>query len=336
MIYPKFLQENDQISVPAPSAGSRDEIDKKRYKNAKKQLIERGYKIKLSPNINNNIKGRSADYKERAKEFNEMIEDESKLILCASGGEFLSEILPYIEFEKLQRNPKWVEGFSDPTGLLYTITTKYDIATIYGDNFKTFGMEKYHKSLKDNLEIIKGNIIEQDSFELYEEERKEKITGLEGYNLTNKVEWKEIKNRDVKIKGRVIAGCLDIITLLAGTKYDGAKEFNEKYKEDGIIWIFDNCELSKEQLILEMWKLNELEFFKYTKLIIFGRNGVETSYLEYDMKTAIEDSVLSKLNIPIIYDADISHKGPTMTIINGAIIEVETNNKKAKIKTELK
>ena len=144
MIYPKFLQESDQISVPAPSAGSRDEIDKKRYKNAKKQLIERGYKIKLSPNINNNIKGRSADYKERAKEFNEMIEDESKLILCASGGEFLSEILPYIEFEKLQRNPKWVEGFSDPTGLLYTITTKYDIATIYGDNFKTFGMEKYH------------------------------------------------------------------------------------------------------------------------------------------------------------------------------------------------
>ena len=336
MIYPKFIKEKEQISIPAPSAGARDELDKKRYKNAKEKLEKLGYKIKLSKNILKNKNGRSETYYERAKEFNEMIEDESRLILCATGGEFLSEILPYIKFDKIVKNPKWVEGFSDPTGILYTITTKYDIATIYGDNFKTFGMEKYHKSLEDNLEIIKGNIVEQESFELYEGERKERITGLEGYNLTNKVEWKEIKNREIKIKGRVIAGCLDIITLLAGTKYDGSKEFNEKYKEDGIIWIFDNCGLSKEQLILEMWKLNELEYFKYTKLIIFGRNGIETSYLDYDMKTAIEDSVLSKLNIPIIYDADISHKGPSMTIINGSIIEVETKNKRAKIRMELK
>ena len=53
----------------------------------------------------------------------------------------------------------------------------------------------------------------------------------------------------------------------------------EKYKNDGIIWYFDNCELSKEELIRTIWKLNELDYFKYAKAIIFGRFGSnQTSY----------------------------------------------------------
>lgn len=336
MIYPKFLKENDLISVPAPSDGADCEQDINRYKNARIKLEQLEYKIKLSKNIFNSKMSRSADAKTRAEELNEMIEDASSLILCAAGGEFLVEILPYVKFEKILNKPKWVEGFSDPTGILFPLTTKYDIATIYGNNFGSFGMQEYHKNINDNLEILKGNLIEQDSFDLYEDERTEKITGLEGYNLTNKVEWKTINNEEINVKGRIIAGCLDIIMELAGTKYDGVKEFNERYKQDGIIWCFDNCELSKEELIRSLWKLNELEYFKYTKAIIFGRNGRDVSWLDYDMEHTIKDSVISKLNIPIIYDADISHKGPSMIIINGSIATVQSKNGKGKIKFGLK
>ena len=63
-----------------------------------------------------------------------------------------------------------------------------------------------------------------------------------------------------------------IISEIAGTKYDGTKDFNKRYKEDGIIWYFDNCELSKEELIRVLWKLHEMEYFKYTNLIILGSN----------------------------------------------------------------
>lgn len=336
MIYPKFLKENDLISVPAPSDAAYCEQYINKYKNAKLKLENLGYKINLSKNIFNSTMGRSADAKTRAKEVNEMFEDESKLILCAAGGEFLVEILQYINFQKLLEKPKWVEGFSDPTGILFPLTTKYDIATIYGNNFKAFGMEKYHKSLEDNLEILKGNLIEQHSYELYENERQERITGLEEYNLTDKVEWKTIGNKEINVTGRIIAGCLDLIMELSGTKYDGTRIFNEKYKNDGIIWCFNNCELSKEELIRSMWKLNELEYFKYTKAIIFGRNGRDVSYFDYDMEHAIIDSVISQLNIPIIYDADISHKSPSMTIINGAIANVKVKDGKGIIKFELK
>ena len=47
-------------------------------------------------------------------------------------------------------------------------------------------------------------------------------------------------------------------------------------------------------------------------------------------------SVVSKLGFPIIYDADVSHKGPCLTIINGAIATIECKDGKGKIKFELK
>ena len=336
MIYPKFLKDGDLIDVPAPSDGAHNDFYILRHKNAKSKLENIGYKINISKNIFNSEKGRSTDAIKRSKEINKMFESNSSGIICASGGEFLVEILPYVDFSKLVKNPKWVEGFSDPTGLLFTITTKYDIATIYGTNFSSFGAEEYHKSIYDNLEILKGNNIEQQSYDLYEEESFEKTTGFEGYNLTEKVYWKTLRGKEENFKGRMIGGCLDIITELAGTKYDNIKEFNEKYKDDGIIWYFDNCELTLEELIRVMWKFNELDYFKYTKGIIFGRNGKDVSYIYESMEGALKDTVISKLNIPIIFDADISHKGPSMTIINGAVAEITCKNGKGSVKFELK
>ena len=337
MIYPKFLKKGDTIGIPAPSDGAYDELHINKQKNAKLKMEQMGYKIVQSKNIYNSTKGRSANAQQRAEELNSMFEDNNiNFIICAAGGEFLVECLPYVDFNKITQNPKFIQGFSDPTGILFQLTTKYDIATIYSMNFGDFGTENYSRDITDNLEIISGNLIKQESYEMFENERAEKITGLEGYNYTDKVEWKTLDNKDITIKGRIIGGCLDLIAELSGTKYDGVKDFLEKYKQDGIIWFFDNCELSKEELIRVLWKFDELGYFKYTKGIVFGRCGNDNSYLDYTMEQALQDSVVSNLNIPIIYDADISHKGPSMTIINGAIATVCSQNGKGSIEFELK
>ncbi len=337
MKYPKFLKHNNTIGVPAPSDGMNNETRQNSFKYAEKKMQDLSYNLAISKNIMNSKNGRSASAKERAKEFNDMLENKDiDFVICAAGGDFLVESLPYIDFELIKKNPKFVAGFSDPTGILYPITTKYDIATIYGLNFSTLGTNVIHESETNFLEIIKGNIIPQHSFDLYEEESVEHITGLEGYNLTNKVYWHTLDNKDVHVKGRIIGGCFDLISELLGTKYDGTKDFNEKYKDDGIIWYFDNCELSMEETIRVLWRMNEMDYFKYAKAIIFGRFGVNNTYYGYDVKSCLEDSVISSLNIPIIYDADISHKRPNITIINGAIADIEVENGKAKILFELK
>ncbi len=337
MIYPKFIKENSCIGVPAPSAGADCQERINKSLNAKKTLEGLNYRLLLSKNLLKCENGRSAPAKERAKEINDMFSNkEVDMILCAAGGEFLVEILPYIDFDIIKENPKFIAGFSDPTGLLYPITTKCDISTIYGQNFTSFGTEILHQSQIDFLDIIKGNLKEEHSYDLYENEYIEKKTGLENYNLTEKVYWNTLDNKPVTIKGRIIGGCFDLISSIAGTKYDGINSFNEKYKNDGIIWYFDNCELSKEETIRVLWKMNELNYFKYAKGIIFGRFGVDTTYYNYSVKSCLEDSILEELNIPIIYDADISHKAPCLTIINGAIADINVKNGKAKIVFEYK
>ncbi len=110
MIYPNFLKKGDLIEVPAPSDGSKSEQDINRYNNAKMNLEKKGYKIELSKNIINSINARSADAVTRAKELNKMFESNSNILMCASGGEFLVETLPFIDFLNWQitQNGLWV------------------------------------------------------------------------------------------------------------------------------------------------------------------------------------------------------------------------------------
>lgn len=337
MKYPKFINKGDVIGIIAPSAGAYSDQKKNKFKNAKKNLEEKGFKVKTSNYLYNDEKGRSTTKFNRAKEINDISKNNNiDFVLSATGGDFCIETLPYINFEDLSNCNKFVAGFSDPTCILFPLTTKYDVATIYGQNFSPFGMEKLHKSQEDFINIITGKSLEEESYESYENSYQESVTGLEYYNLDKKVLWKILDNKDVLVTGRIIGGCLDIISELSSTKYDGTKTFIEKYKNDGIIWYFDNCELSCDATIRVLWKLKELGYFKYTKAIIFGRFGREESIYGYTTKTCLEDSVLSELNIPIIYDTDITHKSPCLTIINGSIATISVKNNKGKIKFELK
>ena len=332
MLYPKFIKENSTIGIPAPSDGAYDSFKKNKFEHAALFFKEKGYNLVLSKNLYNSNKGRSASAKERGKEINEMFSDKNiDAIICAAGGDFLEEILPYIDFDIITKNPKFLMGFSDPTGLIYPITTKYDIATIYGSNFSPFGTEKVHQSELDALELLEGKKLEVHSYDNYAGEYPERITGLESPIYNKTVYWQTLDNKNVNIKGRILSGVLGVIFELSGTKYDGINEFNERYKDDGIIWFFDNCEQTFDEVIRMLWKLNELDYFKYAKGVIFGRFGVESSYYQYDIKSCLEDSILSKLNIPIIYDADFSHKDPCIPLINGSIAKVEVKNGKGKI-----
>ena len=336
MNYPKFITKNSTIGVPNPTSEKIDEKRKNKYKNAKKNLTNYGFNLNISKNIFISNKGRSASKEDRAKELMKMIKDkENDIILFASGGDFFIEILPYLDFEEIKKYKKWFIGFSDPSSFLYILTSKYDLATIYGSNYSSFGAYKFYENHNDLLEIIQGEKNVITSYDKYEETYQESVTGLEGYNLDTKVVWKTLDKKDITVEGRLLGGCFDCIADIAGTKYDGITSFNEKYKEDGIIWFFDNCEKSMEEVIRILWRFNCLGYFDYTKAVIFGRFGYPHSYYDYTIEECFNDSILKERNIPIIYDADISHKALSMPIINGAYAKVECINNKGKIEYKL-
>lgn len=337
MIYPKFIKEKDIIGITSPSDGVTKKEKIYRLDNAINKINKQGFNVYETKNVRTSTKGRSSSPKTRANELEELFQNDNiKAIICSSGGDFLLEMLSELDLKVIKDNPKWIQGFSDPTGLLYTITTNLDIATIYSDNFLSFGMNPWHKSLNNNIEILKGNIIKQHSFSKYEEEYTNYITGDEPYNLTKKVYWKILNNKEkVNISGRIIGGCIDIINDLFGTRFDKTLEFITKYKNDGIIWYFDNCECSSEQLTRTLWKLKDTGYFKYCNGIIFGRSAINKSYYDISFEEAVYES-LKELNIPIIIDADIGHVSPRMTIINGALTNIEVEDGKGTIEFILK
>ena len=337
MIYPEFIRERDTIGVSAPSAGLTKPLRINTLNNAVKKFEEKGYKILLTPNVRKNEDGVSSSATIRSLELASLYQNKDvKAIICATGGEFLVEMLSCFDFSVVQKNIKWLQGYSDPTGLLFTITTNLDIATIYGSNFAGFGMDTWHESLENNLYVLEGKLMMQKSFARYESMRVDMVTGREGYHLDTPVYWKTLnQGKELSFKGRIIGGCIDIITELFGTRFDKTKEFIEKYKGDGIIWYFDNCELSMEDMVRTLWKFKDNGWFQYTTGIIFGRSATSYSNMGITLEDAL-NRVLGDLDLPIIIDADIGHVPPRMTIINGAYTMVYCKDGKGTLEFQLK
>lgn len=326
MIYPKFLNDNDTIGITAPSKGVGNKLES--FDKSLNQ-INKYFNILETKSVRS-IGSVSNIPQIRGKEFNELLINKNiKLILCASGGDFCISSLEYIDFDLIKENIKWVEGYSDPTSILFYITTKYDIATIYGNNAGSFDQINLHNSLKYNLKLLKGNISKQEKYNYYE---KEKIETLDGYNLTEPIIYQNI-NGNVDETGRIIGGCLDVLTNIIGTNYDYTNEFLEKYKKDGIIWYFDIFNLTVEDLYNKLYQFKYAGFFKYTKCILIGRILFKNGFTEYTYEKVLKE-VLP--NIKIIYDFDIGHVPPKMTIINGSIVHIVSNENEAYIETFLR
>ena len=115
MKYPQNLCIGDTIGITAPSSGINKEIKQKRLDEAIKQLKEMGYKVIETESVRKNYKGRSNNAKQRAKELMELWENKDvKLIIFATGGDYLMQILEYLDLTKIdQLEPKWMPGYSD-------------------------------------------------------------------------------------------------------------------------------------------------------------------------------------------------------------------------------
>ena len=277
--------------------------------------------------------GRSADKKVRAREFMSLINDSNvDYIVSAKGGDYLAEMLTYVDFEAIKANPKWIQGYSDNTSLLLAVTTLCDIATVYGYNFGNYGMDEWHESVVNNLGILEGKDIVQKSFDMFEDGFFDKETGLEGFNFTTNVELKTARGEsEITMEGRLLGGCLDVLVDMAGTRFEDVAGFASGYGSDGIIWFIESFDAIGERIIINLWKLKELGWFKNVKGFVFGRPCFYKAYSEISYMDAVM-TALEEINVPIIFDADIGHKEPQWTMINGAKARIDYRDGKAELR----
>ena len=97
----------------------------------------------------------------------------------------------------------------------------------------------------------------------------------------------------------------------------------------------ESFSLNAEELSLTLWRLKESGFFEGASGFVFGRPCMFKSFTGIDYKRAVLD-VLGELDVPIILDACIGHRGPQFSIINGSIGTFRSSGGKGSLVMELK
>ena len=322
MRFPPFLSSSGKIGVTAPSFGVTDPTDIARFANAKKRLAERGHEVVETPDVYKaDEKGRSAPSWQRVDELLSLLRNpEVQYIVSAKGGDYQIEMLRFMEWDVLERNPKWMQGYSDNTVLLFKATVEHDIATIYGGNFGDYGMEPWHRSIAENLEFVEGKRKEQESFPFHEEGFVDRVTGLEGMREEAKTEWAS-PSGDVSFQGRLIGGCMDVLDWFYRRRTGDPSEFVSKYKGDGIVWYMETYDMDSARVSHMLKGMADDGWFEGAAGFVFGR----PLFFKGDDYVSTVCDALSGFDVPKVFGADVGHKAPRMTFINGAMARFDVS-----------
>lgn len=313
--FPKPLQSHNLIGITAPSSGVKNALHPQ-LDFAISVLQQRNYKILEGNCLRTEYKNSSHNKYERAKELMSfLMNSDIKAILPPWGGELAMEILEFMDFELLaQSKPKWLSGFSDISTISLPLTLLSGWATLHGPNLMQFNADLSNSSIESLWEILESS-------------HGQPITQYSSLNNDREpTQWKRLDGQTtpIEFKGRLIGGCLDSISRLAGTKFGDIPKFCQQYINDGVILYFENVEMTPCQMARTLLQLRMLHWFDHLSGILIGRNAmprIEDDSLLSDIDAL--RAVLGELPIPILYDVDIGHIPPQMSLINGALAEVQ-------------
>lgn len=332
MKYPKYLSENGTIGFVAPSFGCNTEPYRSSFVNAQKKFKELGHALDLGPNC---YEGRGIGISNTPQACGKELTDyycsgKNDVLISCGGGELMCEILEYMDFDKIRAaEPKWYMGYSDNTNMTFLLTTLCDTASIYGPCAGAFGMEPWHESIQDAYELLRGKKDTVRGYKLWEKESlKSEEQPLAPYHVTEERKIRIFQTEDsaqVRLDGRLIGGCMDCLVNLLGTKYDKVTEFAEQYKEDGLIWFLESCDLNVMAIRRAVWQMKNAGWFAYVKGFLIGRPAVYGQELMgLDQYHAVCD-LLEELHVPIIMDVDIGHLAPMMPLVCGSYAAVQVS-----------
>ena len=280
MIKPKMLQKGDTIGFIAPSyKPKRDPIER-----SAENLRKLGYKVKFSKNLFSTTNDYAGSIEERAEDFNAMIADPEVKMVFFGGGEVGNEILPFIDYENIKKNPKILCSYSDSTTVLNAVNKQTGLVTFYGSSPRFFENEPIE-------------------YTLINFEKRLCSTDLD---YVKNSEWRVLTPG--KAEGKLIGGYLINFACLLGLEW-----YEDLPDEDIILFIEDHEKFSNAAMISKWFTMLEHKgVFKRAKALIFGHYSLEEKPVIDDILTRIG----KRYNIPVIRNEDFGHGA------NGAILPI--------------
>lgn len=316
-IFPAKLKKGDEVRVIAP-ARSISVISNDIISTAINKLRgELGLKVTFGRRVNNVEIFNSALIRDRVDDLNDAFLDKNvKGIISAIGGYNSNQLLDYIDWGNIRKNPKVFCGFSDLTALINAIYAMTGLVTYLGPNFATFGQKLYFdytlkyfkRCLMDNgtLELLPSKYWLDDKWK--KDQYKRYPIQNDGYLIINQGET----------RGTITGGNLCTLNLLHGTKYfPNLKE--------SILFIEDD-ELSKDNTLVEFERnLQSLMQQPNANKI----NGIVVGRFQKASKVNIKDLIKiftlrsEFANMPIIANVDFGHTDPKITFPIGGLAKIK-------------
>ena len=274
-----LVRKNIRVICPSSSFNKKDF---KKIDEIKNKMQNKGFQVTFGENVfksDNELKCASID--ERVNDLhNAFLDKDVDIIMCGKGGFNVNQILPYIDFNIIKKNPKVICGFSDNTALLIAIYMKCNLVTYLGPNY--INLED-NKTLKYFIDCIYN-----DNY----------LPGKMNFLSSNK-----------NLEGVIVGGNLCTINLLQGTEY-------LKYKRNVIIFLEDDDNYKKgtfyREFIRNFDSLMQSNVFEVRGLV-FGKFQKSCNITRRKLYKLIGQYEKLK-NIPVVYDYEFGHNKTMRTI----------------------
>ena len=354
IVYPRPLAPGDLIAVPAPSSGVPPELHD-RLDAAVAALEGRGFRADVGE-LARRGGLTPAPAVERAGELSAAFSrDEVRAVLPPWGGDLAIDLVERLDWAALAARPAWFVGWSDISTLLMPLTILTGVATIHGANLMDEPWELPGEFARwtDLASAAPGSTIEQRSAPRRRSRpwgawADEPLARDDAYQEPTR--WRlleddydgdgdgddgdlDLDHAELRVTGRLIGGCLETVSLLAGSPAGDVRGFAERHAPEGLIVYLEVAQTDAVTAARLLYSLRLAGWFARANAVLIGRSSAEPG-----PSLTHRDAVrlaLGDLGIPVIVDVDAGHQPPQMPLVNGALAEVVLRRDGAVIRQSL-
>jgi len=320
-IIPDKLKSGDEVRIIAPAL-SMSIISEETRRFANSNFEKLGLKLTFGKHIEESDGFTSSSIKSRITDLHDAFSDKKvKAIFTVIGGFNSNQLLEYIDWELIKKNPKIFCGYSDITALQNAMLAKTGLVTYSGPAYSTLGQKHLDKY---NIDYLRKCLIADKPFEIYPPEYwtedKWYINQDDRHPLKNAGYW--VLNSG-KAEGTLMGGNLCTINLLQGTQYMPSSN-------DVVLFIEDDEETDAKLFDRDLQSLLQTNYFKNIKGVVVGKFQKESKISKKDLELIINTK--SQLNdIPVIANVDFGHTEPRITFPIGGYVKIEATKDKVTI-----
>lgn len=255
----------------------------------------------------------SSSIESRVSDLHDAFADTSiRGVFAAIGGYNSNQLLRYLDWNLIKKNPKVFVGYSDTTALQNAIYAKTGLVTYSGPAYTTFGQKQYFDY---TLEYFKKCVFEEGMFSVapselwtdepwYRNQENRKVMKNDGWFVL----------QEGRAKGTILGANICTFNLLQGTEY-----FPDI--RNSVLFLEDDAESKLPHFERDLQSLIHLPGFGEVRGIVIGRFQKASEVTREQLKKAIMAKEELR-RIPVLANVDFGHTDPMITFPIGGEAEL--------------